>query len=83
MLTEEEGGKNTSLLSNSMIQLYFRTTDIGGYIILPSNVEKINPGDTVKLSVELLSSIAMEVGTEFSICDEKQIIARGTVTKIN
>ena len=81
-LTKEEGGRHTPFFTNYRPQFYFRTKDVTGVITLPSNVKMVNPGDTVNLSVELIDSMAMEVGTEFSIREGGRTVGRGTVTKI-
>ena len=83
VLSKEEGGRHTPFFTNYRPQFYFRTTDITGTVTLPEGVEMVNPGENVKLSVELVNSIAMEVGTEFSIREGGRTIASGKVTKVN
>lgn len=83
ILTKEEGGRDTPFFNNYKPQFYFRTTDITGVITLPSSIEKVNPGDSnVKITVELTSDVAMEVGTEFSIREGGRTIGTGIVTKL-
>lgn len=82
VLTKEEGGRLTPLFNNYKPQFYFKTADITGLITLPKNVEKVNPGNNSKMTVELVSNVAMEVGTEFDIKEGGRIIAKGTVTKV-
>ena len=41
-------------------QFYFRTTDVTGACELPEGTEMVMPGDNIKMSVELISPIAME-----------------------
>lgn len=83
ILAKEEGGRHTPFFNNYRPQFYFRTTDITGVITLPDEVEMVNPGeDNVKMYVELISNVAMEVGTEFSISEDGCIVGRGTVTKV-
>ena len=82
VLTKEEGGRHTPFFNNYRPQFYFKTTDITGVVTLPSNVEMVSPGDNAKMMVELISNVAMEVGTEFSIREGGRTIGKGTVTKV-
>lgn len=81
-LTKEEGGRHTPFFSNYQPQFYFRETDITGTITLQDGVEMVRPGEYAKVNVELNSSVAIEVGTEFSIREGGRIIGKGTVTKL-
>lgn len=83
ILSKEESGRNTSIYNNYHPQFYFWTTDITGTITLPDGVDKIESGDSdVKIIIELVSNVAMEVGTEFAIREDGATIGRGIVTKI-
>lgn len=83
MLSEEEGGRKNPFSRNYRPQFYFRTIDVTGIIVLPDGVEMVMPGDdNVKMTVDLVSSVAIEVGTEFSIREMGRIVGRGTVTKV-
>src|SRR5699024_7065314 len=67
VLSKEEGGRHTPFFGNYRPQFYFRTTDVTGVVQLPEGVEMVMPGDNVEMSVELISPIAIEDGTRFSI----------------
>src|SRR3982075_2212929 len=62
ILTKDEGGRHTPFFSNYRPQFYFRTTDVTGTIELPAGVEMVMPGDNIKMTIELISPIAMEDG---------------------
>ena len=83
MLTKEEGGRQTPFFNGYRPQFYFRTTDITGVVELPSDIEMVIPGDTVKINVKLVSPVAMEVGTEFNIREGGKIVGKGTVISTN
>ncbi len=83
VFSKEEGGRQTPFFTNYRPQFYFRTTEVTGTITLPDGVEMVMPGDNAKFSVELVKSIAMEVGTEFSIREGGRTIASGKITKVN
>lgn len=64
VLSKEEGGRHTPFFSNYRPQFYFRTTDVTGIIQLPEGVEMVMPGDNIEMTVELISTIAIEDGTD-------------------
>ncbi|MBP3038142.1 elongation factor Tu [Bacillaceae bacterium Marseille-Q3522] len=82
VLTKEEGGRHTPFFSNYRPQFYFRTTDVTGIVQLPEGVEMVMPGDNVEMSVELISSIAIEEGTKFSIREGGRTVGAGSVSTI-
>ncbi len=67
ILTKEEGGRHTPFFTGYRPQFYFRTTDVTGNAQLPDGVEMVMPGDNIKMSVELITPIAMEEGLRFAI----------------
>ncbi|WP_368653604.1 elongation factor Tu [Ornithinibacillus sp. 4-3] len=82
VLSKEEGGRHTPFFGNYRPQFYFRTTDVTGVIQLPEGVEMVMPGDNVELSVELISPIAIEEGTRFSIREGGRTVGSGVVSSI-
>ena len=83
LLSKDEGGRSTPFFSNYRPQFYFRNTDITGVITLPEGTEMVKPGEIVKsATVELLTTVALEVGTEFSIREGGRTVGSGKVTKI-
>ena len=82
VLSKEEGGRHTPFFSNYRPQFYFRTTDVTGVIELPQGVEMVMPGDNVEMTVELISNVALENGTKFSIREGGRTVGAGTVTEI-
>ncbi|MCM3086920.1 elongation factor Tu [Bhargavaea ginsengi] len=82
VLSKEEGGRHTPFFSNYRPQFYFRTTDVTGIITLPEGVEMVMPGDNVEMTVELISPIAIEEGTKFSIREGGRTVGAGVVASI-
>ncbi len=82
VLSKEEGGRHTPFFSGYRPQFYFRTTDVTGVATLPEGTEMVMPGDSVTISVELISEIAMEDGLRFAIREGGRTVASGVVTKI-
>lgn len=82
ILSKEEGGRHTPFFKGYRPQFYFRTTDVTGAVELPENVEMVMPGDNVKMTVTLISPIAMEEGVRFAIREGGHTVGAGVVTKI-
>ena len=83
VLKKEEGGRHTPLFSNYRPQFYFRTTDVTGVITLPEGTEMVMPGDHTKMSVELITPIAIEQGLRFAIREGGHTVGAGSVTEID
>ena len=82
ILSKEEGGRHTPFFNNYRPQFYFRTTDVTGVITLPEGTEMVMPGDNIDMDVELIHSIALEQGTQFSIREGGRTVGAGSVTEI-
>ena len=83
VLTKDEGGRHTPFFNNYRPQFYFRTTDVTGVISLPEGTEMCMPGDNVKMSVELITPIAIEKGLRFAIREGGRTVGSGVVSEIN
>src|SRR5436189_4848903 len=82
VLTKEEGGRHTPFFKGYRPQFYFRTTDVTGTIELPAGVEMVMPGDNIKMTIELISPIAMDQGLRFAIREGGKTVGAGVVAKI-
>jgi elongation factor Tu len=87
VLTKEEGGRHTPFFKNYRPQFYVRTTDVTGTINDytaddGSAVEMVMPGDRIKMTVELITPIAIEQGMRFAIREGGRTIGAGVVSKI-
>ena len=82
VLTKEEGGRHTPFFDNYRPQVYFRTTDVTGQIKLPEGTEMVMPGDHVTITVELITSIAIEEGLRFAIREGGRTVGSGVVASI-
>jgi elongation factor Tu len=82
ILTKEEGGRHTPFFTGYRPQFYFRTTDVTGVAHLPEGREMVMPGDNVKMSIELITPIAMDEGLRFAIREGGRTVGAGVVTKI-
>ncbi|KPN15122.1 elongation factor Tu [Bacillus australimaris] len=82
VLSKEEGGRHTPFFANYRPQFYFRTTDVTGIVHLPEGTEMVMPGDNTEMEVELISTIAIEEGTRFSIREGGRTVGSGVVSTI-
>ncbi|MEM1451546.1 MAG: elongation factor Tu [Planctomycetota bacterium] len=81
VLSKEEGGRHTPFFSGYRPQFYFRTTDVTGTADLVG-AEMCMPGDNVKLSVQLMTPVAMEDQLRFAIREGGRTVGAGVVTKV-
>ena len=82
VLTKEEGGRHTPFFTNYRPQFYFRTTDVTGIVQLPAGVEMVMPGDNIKMTIELITPLAMDQGLRFAIREGGRTVGAGVVSKI-
>jgi elongation factor Tu len=82
ILKKEEGGRHTPFFTKYRPQFYFRTTDVTGEVTLPAGTEMIMPGDDAKMTVTLISPIAMDENLKFAIREGGRTVGAGVVTKI-
>ena len=81
-LSKEEGGRHSAFLSGYRPQFYFRTTDVTGIVTLPAGREMVMPGDTVELTVDLISKIAMDKDLRFAIREGGRTVGSGVITEL-
>jgi len=82
ILTKEEGGRHTPFFTGYRPQFYIRTTDVTGNVSLASGVEMVMPGDSAKMTVELIVPVAMEEGLRFAIREGGHTVGAGAISKI-
>ena len=82
VLTKEEGGRHTPFFNGYRPQFYFRTTDVTGVANLPEGVEMVMPGDNIKMTIELITPIAIEEGLRFAIREGGHTVGSGVVSGI-
>jgi elongation factor Tu len=82
ILTKEEGGRHTPFFTGYRPQFYIRTTDVTGNATLPTGVEMVMPGDSIKMTVKLIVPVALEEGLRFAIREGGKTVGAGVITKI-
>ena len=53
-----------------------------GSIELPKGVEMVMPGDHIDMTIQLITSIAIEPGLRFAIREGGRTVASGVVTEV-
>ena len=82
VLSKEEGGRHKPFFSGYRPQFYVRTTDVTGETKLPEGVEMVLPGDHVKMTVKLITPVALEEGMRFAIREGGSTVGHGVVSKV-
>nr|YP_009492272.1 translational elongation factor Tu [Pseudopediastrum sp. CL0201VA]AWI68875.1 translational elongation factor Tu [Pseudopediastrum sp. CL0201VA] len=96
VLTKEEGGRHSPFLVGYQPQFFVRTCDITGKVTAFNHVEMRTPssvaeehsnkmampGDTILMTVQLISPIAIEKGMRFAIREGGRTVGAGVVTSI-
>ncbi len=82
ILSKEEGGRHTPFFKGYRPQFYVRTTDVTGEVQLPDGLEMLMPGDTNKITVKLITPVAMEDGLRFAIREGGKTVGAGVITKV-
>jgi elongation factor Tu len=82
VLTKEEGGRHKPFFTKYRPQFYMRTTDVTGTVELPEDVKMVMPGDNVKMTIELITPVAVEEKLRFAIREGGKTVGAGVITKI-
>jgi elongation factor Tu len=82
VLSKEEGGRHKPFFTGYKPQFYIRTTDVTGEVQLPAGTEMVMPGDTVTITVKLISPVALEEKQRFAIREGGRTVGAGAVVKI-
>lgn len=83
-LKTEEGGRRKPFGKDNKYtpQIFCRTANITGRIILPEGVEYINPGDNLSVKIELIQKHPITTGLNVIIRESDTTVALAKVTKI-
>ena len=82
ILNKDEGGRHKPFFKGYKPQFYMRTMDVTGQIELPEDVKMVMPGDNVKMTVQLITTVAMEEKQRFAIREGGRTVGAGVVAKI-
>ena len=82
ILSKDEGGRHTPLVTGYQPQFFFGTTDVTGKIEILNEIGSANPGDQVDISFDLFKAIGMESGVRFAIREGGKTVGAGIVSEI-
>jgi elongation factor Tu len=82
VLTQSEGGRHTPFFNSYRPQFFFRTADVTGTCMLPTDVEMVVPGDNATLDITLLAPVAMAEGLRFALREGGKTVGAGVVSKL-
>jgi len=82
VLTKGEGGRHKAFFTGYRPQFFIRTMDVTGSVTLPEGVEMVMPGDDVRMTVELITPVALEKGSRFAIREGGLTVGAGAITEI-
>jgi len=82
ILSKEEGGRHTPFFTGYKPQFFIRTADVTGQIALPEGMEMAMPGDDVKITLQLMYPVAIEIGQRFAVREGGRTVGAGVVTAV-
>jgi len=82
MRTKEEGGRDTPFRDGYRPSFWFWTCNPGGTVTLPREQHEVKPGDDATVQIDLLVSVACEVGLHFTVRESGEIVGEGVVTQL-
>ena len=82
VLKNEEGGRHTPFFNGYRPQFFIRTMDVTGTITMDEGVEMVMPGDNANLTVELITPVALEIGSHFAIREGGRTVGAGVLTSV-
>jgi elongation factor Tu len=78
-LATEDGGRRLPFSSGYRPRFYFRTIDVTGTVTLPEGVDRVMPGEHVRLIVDLARPVALESGLRFAVRESGRTVGVGVV----
>jgi elongation factor Tu len=81
LLTAEEGGRRTPIMSGYRPQFFVRTTDVMGQVDL-GEIDLGIPGDRLDITVRLGKPVPLSEGLGFAIREGGRTVGAGTVTAV-
>jgi elongation factor Tu len=82
ILTKEEGGRHTPFFEDYKPQFFIRTADVTGSFKLHDDIQAVLPGDTVEVSIKLISPVAVQEGLRFTMREGQITVGTGIISKL-
>jgi len=83
ILSKKEGGRHTPFYQDYKPQFFIRTADVTGSFVLKNDVQAVMPGDTIEVTVNLISSLALQEGLRFTLREGLITVGTGIISKLH
>jgi elongation factor Tu len=83
ILSKKEGGRHTPFYQDYKPQFFIRTADVTGSFVLKNDVQAVMPGDTVEVTVNLISPLALQEGLRFTLREGLITVGTGIISKLH
>ena len=83
VFTKRDGGADTPLLQGAQLEFVLRTAEVGGMVLLPAALARIDPGSHAEVGVRLFAPVAVEAGQRFEIREGRRTVGAGVVTRLD
>jgi elongation factor Tu len=83
VLSKKEGGRHTPFYQDYKPQFFIRTADITGSFVLKNDVQAVMPGDTIEVTVNLISPMAVQEGLRFTLREGLITVGTGIISKLH
>lgn len=83
VLSKKEGGRHTPFYQDYKPQFFIRTADITGSFVFKNDVQTVMPGDTIEVTVNLISSVAVQEGLRFTLREGLITVGTGIISKLH
>lgn len=77
VLTPDEGGRKSAFVAGFQPQFYFRTSNVTGTIILPSDVSFALVGETLRVRIVFVEKVVIEPQLRFAIREGSTTVGAG------
>jgi len=81
VLTKEEGGRHTPFGAGYAPQMFFRTANVTGKVIMEADKVAV-PGETMAVNFETIWPMPVAPGLKFSCREGGMTVAAGVITKV-
>ncbi|KAE8379377.1 elongation factor Tu [Aspergillus bertholletiae] len=82
LLSQEEGGRKTTIFNHHQAQFFVHRMEVTGSIALPEGVQMVMAGDHLCITVQLTTPVAIETRMRIAIREEGKTFGYGVVTSI-
>jgi elongation factor Tu len=82
VLSKKEGGRHTPFYQDYKPQFFIRTADVTGSFVLKNDVQTVMPGDTIEVTVNLISPVALQEGLRFTLREGLITVGTGIISKL-